>query len=205
MGGRFVEVPAREGRAIRVDAGDGVRVITVEGGQVADVFAFVADDVEEFASAEHTRVVIDRLFPRVGDSFHTNRRRPILRVEEDHSPGVHDMLCAACDPIRYELLGVTTWHASCQENLRRAMAAVAHPDVRTPQPINLFMDVRVQPDGSLAHHASPARAGDHVVFRAQIDCFVVASACPQDLTPINHGNPTSIAMEVLTAPTPPSP
>src|SRR5205823_1670736 len=101
-------------------------------------------------------------------------------------------------------LGVTTWHASCQENLERAMADVGHPDVRTPQPINLFMDVRVEPDGSLVHHPSPALAGDHVILSAEMDCFVVASACPQDLTPINHGRPTSVAMEVLTQ-TPPSP
>jgi uncharacterized protein YcgI (DUF1989 family) len=205
MGGRFVPVPAREARAVKVRAGEAVRVIDVEGGQVVDLFAFVARDVEEFASAEHTRVAIDRLFPQVGESFYTNRRRPILRFEMDRSPGVHDMLCAACDPTRYTLLGVKWWHASCQDNLQRAMGDLGYDRVSTPQPINLFMDVHVHPNGSLTHRPAPTKAGDHVVLLAELECIVVASACPQDMTQINHGNPTSIAIEVLTPPTPPSP
>lgn len=56
------DVPAREGRGVRVAAGQRFRVIDVEGGQVADTFAFRADDVSEFHSAEHTRVHVNRLF-----------------------------------------------------------------------------------------------------------------------------------------------
>ena len=47
------------------------------------------------ASAEHTRVHLNRLFPRPGEHFVSNLRRPILFFEEDRSPGVHDMLVAA--------------------------------------------------------------------------------------------------------------
>ncbi len=194
---RMIVVPAREGRAIEVAAGGLFRVIDVEGGQVVDLFAFNGKDVGEHASASHTRVATDRLFPRVGEAFVTNRRRPILRFVEDRSPGVHDMLCAACDPTRYAALGVAGHHASCQENLERAMAALGHAGVTTPQPINLFMDVRVRPDGSLAWGPAPTAPGDHVVLRAEMDAVVVASACPQDLNEINHGTPTPVALEVL--------
>jgi uncharacterized protein YcgI (DUF1989 family) len=150
MADDFVLVPAREARAVRVPPGGRFRVVDLEGGQVVDLFAFAAGDVGEYASAEHTRIWVNRLFPRVGEVFVTNRRRPILSFERDDSPGVHDMLCAACDPTRYRLLGVAGWHASCQENLQRAMAALGHDRVEVPQPINLFMAVRVEPDGSLA-------------------------------------------------------
>src|SRR5712692_1495904 len=160
MGASSVAVPAREARAVRVTGGQRFKVVDVEGGQVVDLFAFVADDTDEYASAEHTRVAIERLFPRVGQAFVTNRRRPILRLEEDRSPGVHDMLCAACDPERYRLLGVEGWHASCRENLERAMAGMGHERVAIPQPINLFMDARVQPDGSLALGPAPTEPGD---------------------------------------------
>ena len=181
---------------MRAAAGSQFRVVDVEGGQVVDLFAFAADDVTEYASAEHTRVSVDRLFPRVGEAFVTNRRRPILLFEADSSPGVHDMLCAACDPIRYRLLGADH-HASCQENLRRAMADLGHERVEVPQPINLFMDVHVEPDGSLTWGPSPASAGDNVTLRAELDCIVVASACPQDLNEINHYHPTAIGIELL--------
>ncbi|MGQ0668867.1 MAG: DUF1989 domain-containing protein [Actinomycetota bacterium] len=197
MAGAFVLVPAREARAVRAARGGRLKVVDVEGGQVVDLFAFVPDDVDEYASAEHTRVAIDRLFPRVGEAFLTNRRRPILRLEDDRSPGVHDMLCAACDPSRYRLLGVKGWHASCQENLHRAMAELGYERVQTPQPINLFMDVRVEPDGSLTWGPAPTKPGDHVFLRAELDCIVVASACPQDLNEINHHNPTSVGIELL--------
>jgi len=192
----FLLVPAREARAARVPAGRRFRVIDVEGGQVVDLFAFVEDDVAEYASAEHTRVAIDRLFPLPGQDFVTNHRRPILRFEEDHSPGVHDMLCAACDPYRYRLLGVEG-HASCAENLRTAMAGLGHPHVEVPQPINLFMAVRVNPDGSMSWGPAPTAAGDHVVLRAAVPSIVVASACPQDLNEINHYQPTPIGLELL--------
>jgi uncharacterized protein YcgI (DUF1989 family) len=192
----FVLVPAREARAVRVDAGRRFRVIDVEGGQVVDLFAFVADDVSENASAEHTRVAIDRLFPLVGQDFATNHRRPILRLEEDNSPGVHDMLCAACDRYRYELLGARE-HASCAENLRGVMAALGHDGVEVPQPINLFMSVGVNPDGSLSWGPAPTKAGDNLVLRALLPSIVVASACPQDLNEINHYRPSPVALELL--------
>jgi uncharacterized protein YcgI (DUF1989 family) len=140
---------------------------------------------------------VSRLFPRVAEPFVTNRRRPILTFEADDSPGVHDMLCAACDPERYSGLGVEGWHASCEENLRTAMRTLGHDHVEVPQPINLFMNIPVAADGSLGWEPAPTRPGDSVRLRAEIDCIVVVSACPQDIVPINGGNPTSLAIEVL--------
>jgi uncharacterized protein YcgI (DUF1989 family) len=43
-----------------------------------------------------------------------------MTIEQDDTPGVHDMLIAACDPERYEGLGVSG-HASCADNLLRAL------------------------------------------------------------------------------------
>ena len=210
MADEFVLVPAREARAVQVPTGGSFRVVEVDGGQVADLFVFVAGDVGEYASAEHTRIWVNRLFPRVGEAFVTNRRRPILWFEADDSPGVHDMLCAACDPTRYRLLGVEGWHPSCQQNLQRVMAGLGHDRIEVPQPINLFMAVRVEPDGSFTWGPSPARAGNGVVLRAALDCVVVASACPQDRNEINHYRPTPIGIQLLgsrppSSRTPPSP
>lgn len=192
----LIVVPAREARAVRVAAGDRFRIVDIEGQQVVDLFAFVAGDVSEYASAEHTRIWVNRLFPRIGETFVTNRRRPILGFEEDNSPGVHDMLCAACDPIRYRLLGAEG-HPSCQENLQRAMAGLGHDAIEIPQPINLFMSVGVEPDGSLTWGPAPTKAGDGIIFRALLDAIVVASACPQDLNEINNYRPSSIGIELL--------
>jgi uncharacterized protein len=192
-----VEIPAREGRGVEVAGGQRFRVVDVEGGQVADTFAFCAEDVSEFHSAEHTRVHVNRLFPRPGEQFVTNRRRPILLFEEDTSPGIHDLLCAACDPWRYEGLGVEGWHASCRENLETAMAALGCSRIEIPQPINLFMNIPVRADGELGWDPARTKPGDYVVLRAELDCYVVVSACPQDIVPINDKNPTQVAIELL--------
>jgi uncharacterized protein len=192
-----IEVPAGAGRGVRVPAGQRFRVIDVDGGQVADTFAFRADDVTEFHSAEHTRVHVDRLFPRPGEHFVTNRRRPILLFEEDATPGVHDMLVAACDPARYEGLGVEGWHASCQENLQRAMAAFGQERIEIPQPINLFTNIALGAEGELDWRPALTSAGDSVTLRAEMACYVVASSCPQDVVAINDRNPTPVALELL--------
>lgn len=193
-----IVVPAREGRAFRVAAGQQFRVIDMEGGQVADTFAYCADDVSEFHSAQHTRAHVDRLFPKVGEQFVTNRRRPILALVEDSSPGIHDMLIAACDPARYELLGVAEWHASCEENLITAMARLGHEHIVVPQPINLFMNTPVaDSDGRIEWLPAESRPGDHVVLRAELDCIVCISACPQDIVVINNREPTPVAAEII--------
>jgi uncharacterized protein len=176
-----------------------VRVIDPEGGQVADVFAFCVDDLAEYHSAEHTRVFVNRLFPRVGEQFVTNRRRPILTLEADDSPGIHDMLCAACDPTRYAGLGVPGWHASCQENLLGAMRDLGYERVEVPQPINLFMNIPVDGDRALGWEPAQTKPGDSATLRTELPCIVVVSACPQDLVGINAGSPTAIDLEITRA------
>ena len=191
-----IMVPAREGRAVRVPAGGRFRVVDVEGGQVGDLFAFNADDVAEYASAEHTRAAHWRLFPRVGETFVTNRRRPLLLFEVDTSPGAHDMLIAACDPVRYAGLGVQGWHASCQENLQKAMAALGIGRIEIPQPINVFQNTPARPDGTIGFDLPLTRAGAYVQLRAEMDCYVALTACAQDLIPVSH--PTKpLALDLL--------
>ena len=189
-------VPAGEGRAVTVRAGQRVRVIDVEGGQVGDVFAFAADDPAEYLSASHTRTHTSRLFPHVGEAFVTNRRRPILTLVADTSPGAHDMLIAACDPERYLAFGVAE-HASCADNLRTALSQHGlHTDV-IPQPVNVFMRIPVDPNGDLRWLSAASRAGDAITFAAAMDCVVVVSACPQDLNAINGDRPTAMEIEIL--------
>jgi uncharacterized protein YcgI (DUF1989 family) len=188
-----VDVPAREGRAVHVPAGRAFRVIDVEGGQVGDLFAFAADDLTEYLSASHTRAHTRTLFPALGEPFVSNRRRPLLELVADTSPGVHDMLIAACDPARYRGLGVDGAHASCAENLVRALGA----PVDVPQPVNLFMNIPVAGDGELAWLPAASKPGDAVTLRALADLTVVLSACPQDLVNINGDGPTGLSIELL--------
>jgi uncharacterized protein YcgI (DUF1989 family) len=189
-------VPPGEGRGLRLPAHTAFRVVDVDGGQVGDLFAFSGDDPGEHASASHTRPSTGRLFPRPGQAILTNLRRPILELLEDNSPGHHDTLYAACDAARYESLGARLPHRSCAQNLVETMAVLGHRDVVVPQPLNVFMDVRVDPSGEMTSHPASSRAGDNLVFRALVDCYVVLSSCPMDIVPISSGGITALAIDI---------
>jgi uncharacterized protein YcgI (DUF1989 family) len=195
-----VLVPPGEGRAILVRQGQHVRAVDVEGGQVGDLFAVAVTDPAEYASAGHTRVAIRKLFPRPGDPVLTNLRRPILSVVADTSPGWHDMLYAACDPARYALLGADRSHRSCAGNLRQALDEHGFGLPLVPQPLNIFMDVRVEPDGTLTSRPASSRPGDYIAFQAVMDCLVVLSSCPMDIVPISSGGITPLELQVHQGP-----
>lgn len=194
-----VRLPAREGRAFRLARGQRVRLYNTHGTQVVDCWAFVADDLAEFMSMEHSRVGIRRVNPRPGDTMLSNRRRPILTLDEDTTPGVHDTLIAACDRYRYEQLGAKGPHANCTDNLRAALGALGLVPPETPAPLNLFMNIPIGPDGAVRFEPTVARPGDHVTLLAQRDAIVVFSACPQDMVPINGRDmvPRDVHYEIL--------
>jgi len=183
--GDLIEIPARGGKAVRLDRGRSVKVINTHGTQVVDTWAFNQDDPAEFMSMEHLRVAIGGIFPRTGNALVTNRRRPILTLVEDTSPGIHDTLLAACDAHRYRLLGCDEGHANCTDNLHAALAEIAFAAPETPSPLNLWMNIPVGEEGAVDYLPPVSRPGDYVVLRAEMDALIAFSACPQDKVPIN--------------------
>ncbi len=194
--GRLYEVPARQGRAVRVAEGPdhrgdqhprhaGVRLLGVQ-------------------RAEPVRVHVVGARPRVPEQsdpagrrrLATNRRRPILTLVEDTSPGIHDTLMAACDLFRYTNFGVKDYHDNCADNLRMAMMAIGVPVLEVPQPFNLWMNIPVAKDWSVQWLPPVSKAGDRVAMRAEMDCICAMSACPQDMIPINNMQPVGVEFRV---------
>lgn len=195
--GRVYEVPARQGRAFRLAAGQVARIINHHGQQVGDFWAFRADDPQEFLSMEHLRPSLRRVSPRPGDALVTNRRRPLLDLVEDSSPGVHDTLIASCDLRRYAELGHHGPHDNCTDNLRMAMAAIGVDLPEVPCPLNLWMNTPPRADGGMDWLAPVSRPGDFVRLRAQADAILVLSCCPMDLSPINGEGKSPTSLQVL--------
>ena len=115
-------IPARKGSAARMRAGQALRVINTRGSQVVDFWACNDPDLSECMSMEHTRGMLCRLTPQVGDRLYTNQRR---------------------------------------------------------------VNIPVRNGTELSFEAPVGKAGDSVCFRAEMDCMVAFSACPQDMLPIN--------------------
>lgn len=189
-------VPARTGKAFAIAKGDLIRITDVEGQQPVDFWAFNKEDPLEFLSAEHTRPSIEKLVPGVGDRAYTTHRRAIVTVLADNSPGQHDMHFAACDRYRYQELGFEGEHASCTDNLHKALAGLGIPLGFTPQPWNLFTNFHLEADGTFEVRAPDTEPGDNIVLRAEMDAYVVVSACPQDMNATCGGRPSDILVEV---------
>jgi hypothetical protein len=200
MAGReMIEIPARKGKAARVGRRAAVKVVNTTGQQVVDFWAFNAADLREFMSMEHSRVALGHIIPRKGDTLVTNQRRPILTLVEDTSGGVHDTLFAACDRWRYERLGYAGYHDNCTDNLAAALSELGLTAPEIPAPLNLFMNIPVI-DGNRVEVRPPVSLpGSWVELRAEIDCILAFSACPQDLLPVNGlaMQPTHAHFEIL--------
>ena len=195
----LVEVQARRGAAVRINAGQSICVINTHGGQVVDLWAFCVDPPTEHMSMPHSMVTLGRIKPALGQVLVTQLRNPILRLAEDTSPGVHCMLFAACDAPRYRLLGAKGYHDNCADNLRHALKPLGVALPYVPTPLNLFMNTKFDAASVMTIDPPEAKPGDSVTFLAERDCVVAMSACPQDMVPVNGHNctPRSVQYAVL--------
>jgi uncharacterized protein YcgI (DUF1989 family) len=193
------EIAGGTGRAVPLRRGEAVRLVNTFGSQVVDTWALAASDFSEYMSVEHTRRMLFNLFPKEGDTLYTNRREPMLLLEEDTAPGRHDMLFACCDKWLYKHYGCPPGHRSCRDNFIEALFEAGYDALLVPNPLNLWMNIPVTHSEKIGMEPPVSRPGDHVVLRALKDVIVVFSACPMDVTPINGPDrtPKAVHFEVV--------
>ena len=178
-------VPPRCGVAVRLKKGQVLNVENTHGTQVCDFWAYLAADMRQFLSMSHCRTWLEHVIPSVGDVLVTNRRQPILKIEQDTSPGIHDTVMSCCDAQRYEILGCTEYHDNCADNLRMALKAIGTSAPLVPDPFNLWMNIPISKEGKTSFQPTVSSPKDVFSMRALEDCIAVMSACPQDKNPIN--------------------
>lgn len=190
------DVQPERGKAVRLAKGGHLKIVNTHGTQVVDLWAFNAEDLNEIMSMHHTKSCLKKMLPAEGEAFVTYKRRPILTFVEDRSPGVHDTVLPACDRYRYAWEGgFEGYHASCGDNLVHAFEDLGlEPPAVTPQPFNLWMNIPIhlaQDDrqvGRIDYLPTLTKPGDYALFRAEMDCIAVISACPYDLAPDTSEN-----------------
>ena len=195
-------VKASYGKALELKGGASLRIINTYGTQVVDLWAWNKINLNEYLSVEATRVWSQKLNPQLGDTLVTNMRNPILTIVEDTSPGIHDSFMACCDQKRYERLGVKGYHRNCFDNMLDSVNdlgfVIPNPTLAS---LNVFMNIAVLEDGiSLATRAVETKPGDFITFRAEMDCVIALSSCPQDIVRIQsdiENKPKDVAYEVL--------
>ena len=184
------------GEAFPVYKNEIVKVIDVQGKQVADLVAINLHNSKEFLSTAHTRTMIGKLFISKGDFLYSNYRNSLLELVED-TVGVHDTLYPCCDPMRYFLDFEVEEHRNCRENFSQVLKPYGIDYWRIPDPVNLFQNAPIHTDLTFGEISEPiSKAGDYVVFKALTDLVIAISACPMDLTPLCGWEITDIQVEV---------
>lgn len=186
-------VAPRSAHAFTLRQGQTVRIVDVAGGQPGDFVAFNQHDLAERFSQSRTRVENRSCRVTTGGRLWTNAIHPrIMFTIMADTAGTHDLLYTPC--CRYALekrFGISG--DGCLENLARSLASWGLKPLDVPDPLNLFFDVGVAPDGALAIGKHRSQPGDLIELRAEMDCLVAVSTCS---VPMEGRNNSAYRLEI---------
>ena len=172
------EIAPRSGVAFTVDKGQRLTVIDPRGEQVADLLAFNRGDVREVISSGRTLDYASKIFLTTGDKLYSNRSNVMLDIVEDEV-GRHDFLLTPCSKDTFRIIyGDEQPHRGCFGNLAAALAPFGVSEDMIPTAFNVFMNVPVDgATGELRVEPPLSKAGDRIVFEAQMDLIIGLTAC----------------------------
>jgi uncharacterized protein YcgI (DUF1989 family) len=170
-------IPPQTGTAFELKRGQSLRVIDLEGQQVADLIAFAADDVAESLSSGRSIDYANKIYLTTGDILYSNRSRPMLTIAAD-DVGRHDFLLTPCSPETFQIIyREQNYHPSCLENLSKPLARFGITPDNIPTTFNIFMNVEVDTQGVLLILPPRSKAGDAIILHAEMNLIVGLTAC----------------------------
>jgi hypothetical protein len=172
------EIPPRSGVAFELVRGQRLRVIDPLGQQVADLLAYNRHDVAEALSSGRSLDYASCIYLSTGHRLYSNRSQVMLGIVED-TVGRHDFLLTPCSAEMFRIIyGDEHPHRGCFGNLAAALAPYGVAPDAIPTAFNIFMNVPVDGEtGRLSVQPPLSRAGDHVVFEAEMDLVIGLTAC----------------------------
>jgi urea carboxylase-associated protein 1 len=137
------------------------------------------------------------LFLSTGSRLYSGQGRVLMTVIADEV-GRHDTIGGACskesNTLRYGQH--TKYQHACVENflIEGSRWGLTKRDLVSN--INWYMNVPVDPDGSLGIVDGLSAPGLRVAVRAEIDTLVLISNCPQINNPCNGFDPTPVQLTI---------
>jgi hypothetical protein len=184
--------------AFAMAAGETLRIVDLEGQQVADLVCFSRVDTSEKISVHVTAMVQGTIYLGTGHSLLSDRCRKLMTITADRC-GRHDLLAGSCNEgtnrFRYGVADTP----NCRSNLEQALEPFGIPLREIPYSFNVFMNVGLEPDGRIATRAPLSKPGDYIDLRAEMDLIVGISNCPSDQGPCNGYNPTRLRISTFAA------
>ena len=179
---------------IRIEAkkGQSIAIKDIEGGQVADFFAEIKGTHGEYLSPSVTLDCNESLHIGVGTILYSNLYRPMFEILYDDVER-HDLLFPACSKAMYDFFYQNgEEHPNCLDNINRAFGTSRN----IIQPINFFMNTRIEPSGKIVIEKPVSKAGDKVVLKVLEDCIVGISSCSVSESDTNSGRCTAIEISI---------
>lgn len=171
-------IPPRSGTAFFLPAGEKLKIVDIEGEQVADFLCFSAEDPRESLSSGRTIDYANKIFFSTDDDFYSNRSRKMFRIVED-TVKKHDFLLTPCSRETFRLIyGHEHPHQGCFGNICEVVKGygIEPDDIGTT--FNVFMNVPVHPESGRIEVKPPlSRAGDYIVIESYMDLIVALTAC----------------------------
>lgn len=189
------KIEKQSGAAFKLQKGQKLKVIDPQGQQVSDMVLFNAEDSREKISSGKTLDFEESILITKGNYLWSNRSRKMMHILEDTN-GRNDFLLAPCSPETFKIMyNNPEYHPSCFENLYTNLAPFGIEPDDVPTAFNIFMNVQFQPDGKLSVDPPLSKAGDYVLFEAEMDLIVALTACSAEDS--NAGSFKPIHYEVL--------
>lgn len=160
--------------SIRVLRGQLLRITAQGDGAVASLFGFSLADPAVWLSVHHTRVFSNSYLLGSGMRLVNNRRRPMMVLGKD-SVKRHDLLLPASTTAFLAERGYPG--EGCLDALRGELARLGMVVPKLPDPINLFMHVKLTREGEILPETNLTQAGDSITCRVVVDTQFIVSAC----------------------------
>ncbi|MEY2520631.1 MAG: uncharacterized protein QOF24_2390 [Verrucomicrobiota bacterium] len=170
------------GTAFELAKGQLLRVIDLEGEQVADLIAFSCEDKAEWLSSGRSIDYANRIYLTKGDILYSNRSRPMFTIVEDDVRR-HDFLLTPCSPETFKIIYKNeAHHPSCFANLASHLEPFGIAPDSIPTTFNIFMNVEIDANGVLKILPPRSKAGDSIVLRAEMDLIAGLTACSAEMS-----------------------
>ncbi|MDR6349253.1 urea carboxylase-associated family protein [Pantoea sp. SORGH_AS_0659] len=169
-----VQVAAGSIGSISVLRGQLLRITAQGDGAVASLFGFSLADPAVWLSVHHTRVFSNSYLLGSGMRLVNNLRRPMMVLGKD-SVKRHDLLLPASTTAFLAERGYPG--EGCLDALRGELARLGMVVPKLPDPINLFMHVKLTREGKILPETNLTQAGDSITCRVVMDTQFIVSAC----------------------------
>ncbi len=182
-------IKSQQGIAFRLEQGQKLKVIDVEGRQVSDLFCADAQNLNDSLSAGRTIDYNETIYLRQGHKLFGHSGNDLMEIVEDTCEQ-HDILVTPCSRQMFQMMNPSQdYHPSCAENLIQNLKPFGIGEWQVTATFNIFMNVLVQQSGKIEIRPPTSKAGDYVVLQACRDLVLGLTACSDEGTNGGHCKP----------------